>query len=188
MASRIAFVAGVLLLLVGGWLFGGSVSNHTYDLVIVGNASTGYSVQKNTTRFEVDYLRTTTWRVTSTADVDRDFQIDGLSGESKCRIAFSTHDPSYDCKTVRATIGPNQAAVTFTATAKNLRPDEYYEPWWGFPLYSSDVLVGPVGGLMAKADPDLELEREYNFAILLAILAGLISLGASWWLRRRHAA
>lgn len=183
MTSQFAAALATLLALMGGLFFFGSASDHQYDVVIVGTAQTGYSVTKNTALIEVDYDHRTTFKVTSTADVPRDFQINGLGTNGSCLIEFSPHDASYDCKSVKMTVTPGAAAVTLTAFGKNLLPWQYNNLGGG--PYNAWAEQGAPGGALAPSDPELEIERDYSRIALLSLLLSLMSLGAGWWFRPR---
>ena len=183
MTSQFAAAAATLLALLSGLFFFGNASDHEYDLVIVGTAQTGYSVTKNTAIIEVDYDRTTTFNVTSTADVPRDFQINGLGHNGSCLIEFSPHDASYDCKSVKMTITPGSAAVTLTAFGKSLLPWQYNNMGGG--PYDAWAEQGAVGGILAPSDPELEIERDYSRIALVTLLLSLVSLGVGYVFRPR---
>lgn len=185
MRSLLAGAAGLLLLLAGLGFYRSNPGNHTERIIISGSSSP-YFVQKPDLRmghFQVDYGYTTTFEITSSVGHDVNLQIDA-SIDGQCRIRFD--DPGdLLCQSKVVTVQPNAPPIKLTATGASMFPWEYYMEDLGFPTYPSAVKVGDPGSILVPVDPELEIERDYSFASLIAWLMALLSFGLAWRWRRR---
>jgi hypothetical protein len=185
MKSLVTGSIGLLLLLLasGGFLSGAS---HKTERVMLSGSSGNYLVGKPDLRrghFEVDYGRTTTFSITSTADVDLYLQIDAPTVFGFCPIEFSIDMQGIRaCQSKIVKIAPNAAAVTLTATGGNVPP---YIDVLDMPTYPSDVLIGPTIEALVARDPELEIEREMRNISIVAMLASLFFFWWSWRSWRR---
>lgn len=180
MVNAMLVVAGLALLLLGGGGLarGSGAGFHSYTLTVTGagTSENPLVVTKSgdyVDRFEVDQNYVTTWTIVNSATVSIDAEV----GEySTCHISFSPPGDA-QCRSRRTTV-PQGQQKQVTATGA-LAPMTY--------LYTgpSEVRVAVTGGTLQKNDPDLEVERDFVFAELIAMLLGAISLFAWWWRRRR---
>jgi len=186
MSRTFAALAAALALL-GGFTFATyEVDNHSYTISITRTDSRFSSPQKNAL-FEIDYPFTTTFTVQNNSGVDIDFVMDGGPNGRKCRVDFDPPEGT-KCETAKIRIR-NTASATFTAKAKDL--DKFDYSWFKVPIlgaiprFASDLKAAEADGNPTKIDPDLELEREYDRALILELLASLFAALIAWFTRRR---
>jgi hypothetical protein len=184
MVSRVAAGLGVVLaLLAAGLLVFGSASDHSYTVEIhkSGNA---YVVTKNTTFFEVDYQRTTTWSIANQTDDSIDFQFDEwIPSSGFCVVDFSPAG-DHTCQSKRITLAP-RGSTTVTATARDLMPDFWYYVY-PFNHFNSDFLAGATTTtVLPPLDPEIEIDRDGLLAIISLLLA--LMFGGLWFFMRRRA-
>jgi hypothetical protein len=154
--------------------------DYSYDLRVTGNSSAGYDIEGHPNvqkKYELDENHYTA------------FNFQNQTGEAiKVRVVVTDESSSVGCPLASTgcdELLPN-IPIAQTRTAYIHPHPDLDDSMGDFKTYAFKFQVGQhPDGLLTDADPDLEIDREYSFYLLIAMILGSLTALVNLFLRRR---
>jgi hypothetical protein len=179
--AKAAFAAAALFLAVAGAGFSRSLEYHHYTVTFTKDASGVIHAEKEpgVFFFEIDYGYGTDWTFVNNTGAALKVQFVEGPSRSMCHLRFSPAGSIF-CESTEITIAASQSA-DLHADALDLSPEDYC---WAWDLCPGELRAAPVGLVLQPIDPDLQIERDYLLAKIIALGLGILMFFVGLRLRR----
>jgi hypothetical protein len=179
--AKAAFAAAALMLAVAGAGFSRSLEYHRYTVTFTKDASGVIHAEKDpgVFYFEIDYGFGSDWTFVNKTGGSLDVQFVEGPNRDMCHLEFSPRGSIF-CESQVMTIGANGSAELH-ANALDLSPEDYC---WAWDLCPGEMRAATTGQVLRPIDPDLQIERDYLLAKIVALGLGLLTFFLGFRFRR----